>query len=703
MGYTALDKMQEINERIEQYRTPVGPMVPSFQAEYKEPSMEYHALRFIRDDCEDLRFVRDQEHMELKDRDGKSTDVNQIPLNMQYDLDRLCLENALKRFFDSGSQEDAFDVYYCYIDMFFGGSDSGRKMVELLSEFEANTSVLLSNHRDHYAHSVYVFAIGLALFRESKLLRKAYCDYYCPRSNANSAAHEFLQFWGFTALFHDMGYPFELVYEQILGYFTTKDDRVNADQQRKKIPFLAYRKAEKYMAENFNIVNRRLMTEKQRKRLDGKTITPALLLAECIAEKLWPTCNELTHYKKYLKEATASDSLDSYRAYLEELIDTKSTEPERHDYHMDHAYFSVMILLHNLQTLIPDKSKINYRYADALAAIMLHNSLFQHEILKEATVPAPLSPKTFPLAYFLMLCDELQCWNRRSYGQNTRRECFPFACDLEIRGNGICGNYLFDKYYTDQLAPNEKSGVYTKIRSGTYLEKFEKLFGVNMGEKTINLSVKLEQREWNWDTNQYVSYSSFQHLYSFAVALNAYYAFGLKGETVPNDDDAAKRAFDTLSLEYRLSNIAFAKRFAFYLHKLRCFYTDREVAYKRKTDFEDWELDRIGELEHNRWLEERKSMGWIYGCWYLDSRIGKEKRTSGGEAGVSGCELPAVTAKQRRELIRVHKNLIPYWGLTEDDVRKDKQPLKDVMAFLEKHDGIHIYYLNQDALPPITN
>lgn len=96
-------------------------------------------------------------------------------------------------------------------------------------------------------------------------------------------------------------------------------------------------------------------------------------------------------------------------------------------------------------------------------------------------------------------------------------------------------------------------------------------------------------------------------------------------------------------------------------------------------------------------------MGWIYGCWYLDSRIGKEKRTSGGEAGVSGCELPAVTAKQRRELIRVHKNLIPYWGLTEDDVRKDKQPLKDVMAFLEKHDGIHIYYLNQDALPPITN
>ena len=108
------------------------------------------ALKFIDETCTNLRFdsaITEKEKTEgLK---GTSISKNQIPYNMQMDIDRLCLSNAVKRFLKSGKKEDAFDVYFCYIEMFIGGYENSRRMIELLSEFEENGSGLLMKHRDH--------------------------------------------------------------------------------------------------------------------------------------------------------------------------------------------------------------------------------------------------------------------------------------------------------------------------------------------------------------------------------------------------------------------------------------------------------------------------------------------------------------------------------------------------------------------------
>lgn len=713
MSYTALDKMREQNKQKSEYRDPVGPFIPAFQEKYKAPSMEYHALMFIREDCEELRFKKDARHQDLEDREGRSTERNQIPLHMEYDLDRLCLENALKRFFDSGAQEDAFDVYYCYIEMFFAKKGRGRKMVELLSEYEANTSVLLSQHRDHYAHSVYVFAIGLALFRESKLIRTAYCDRYCKGSDPHMAAHHFLRYWGFTALFHDIGYPFEVAYEQIRSYFSAEpDDETETERKpekpQKNPPFVLYWNVEKYISEGFENIWRNLATKEQQQQFAGwDSVSPALLLADSIAAKLWDSCRDNPDYQQFLenkrKRAEITDSLETYRKYIYQLIYTKPRRPDRHCHYMDHAFFSAMILLRNLGDLA-QKSEINPRYTDALTAILLHNSLFSHEIMKDAKKKAALRPDIHPLAYLLILCDELQCWNRRSYGQSSRRQYHPFACRLEIRGNQIGATYIYDQNYK-----RDDSGTYKKMTTVVdgkiiFLAKIERLVELNGGGGTsLALSLKTEKDEWRPDGRQYISSSSYQHLYILAVALNAQYLYRKKGKKVSKavalKEVNTNREFNNLSLEYRLSNIAQAKQFSYYLHKLSCFYTDRDVACLRKTGFDDWELDRIGELEHNRWLEERKSMGWVYGSWYLNSRFVESMREKEKTDIIPSEEETAQREKQRRELVRVHKDMIPYWGLSEETTRKDKQPLNDMMEFLEENDGIRIYYLNQD-LPP---
>ena len=93
-------------------------------------------------------------------------------------------------------------------------------MVELLSEYELNGSSLLMKHRDHYSHSVYVFALGLAIYETNPAYRALFRAFYALETAPEAeAAHRFLEYWGLSALFHDIGYPFELPFEQVLSYF----------------------------------------------------------------------------------------------------------------------------------------------------------------------------------------------------------------------------------------------------------------------------------------------------------------------------------------------------------------------------------------------------------------------------------------------------------------------------------------------------
>ena len=50
------------------------------------------------------------------------------------------------------------------------------------------------------------------------------------------AAHFFLEYWGMTSLFHDIGYPFELTFEQVMAFFDAGDDDRTANN-----PFIVYK------------------------------------------------------------------------------------------------------------------------------------------------------------------------------------------------------------------------------------------------------------------------------------------------------------------------------------------------------------------------------------------------------------------------------------------------------------------------------
>ena len=447
MSYTAIEKMRKENKK--RFGKDVGPFLPKpFPREARGMDLKSAVLRFLDKRCVDLRRDAEIEKLETKKGyQGSSLRPNQIPYNMQMDLDRLCLKNEIAKFIDSGVAEDAYTVYYSFIEMFIGKDGKSQSMVELLSEFESNASSLLMSHRDHYSHSVYVFALGLAIFETNDWFRKVFSTAYRFKDGGEGkeSACAFLEYWGLTALFHDIGYPFEIPFEQILAYF-------EVDQKKKKrgtdSVYIAYQNV-KPLIKIENEDRARLA-----KLYNGENF-------EDVAELLsFGITQRLGKAYKFTNE------------FMDQKIRSKPTHPEKNNYFMDHAFFSACRLYQELVRILKPENLQKY-HVDAITAIMLHNSLFKFAIVgyKSDDLKAPLKAKLHPLAWMLMLCDELQCWDRTAYGRNSRDELHPMAVDFSFADQQIHAMYYYDKDEKDKILAYKKQYQAWKDEGGSEEEK----------------------------------------------------------------------------------------------------------------------------------------------------------------------------------------------------------------------------------------
>ncbi len=104
MAYPALRQMAERNRA--RFGREVGPAQPYLSGgNGAGGDLKSAALRFLHERCEGLRFSDETAAQEAADGQYRGTSFlpNQIPYNMEMDLDRLCLERELERFIDSGA------------------------------------------------------------------------------------------------------------------------------------------------------------------------------------------------------------------------------------------------------------------------------------------------------------------------------------------------------------------------------------------------------------------------------------------------------------------------------------------------------------------------------------------------------------------------------------------------------------------------
>ncbi len=504
-------------------------------------------------------------------------------------------------------------------------------------------------HRDHYSHSVYVFLLGLAIYKNDGAVRQAYNQKYGLKEGKDACAH-FLKYWGMLVLFHDIGYPFEIAHQQMKVYALSLMGMSGEDMNRVSgyAPFVSYKGMDEFV------------------RVEGVQKDLNLIYAEAITERIGAAYGKDTEYLY----GVLSD-----RAVNEYLTDRNGKSKYLY---MDHAYFSGLILLkkylesHEGEQTAPDE------LMDAFVAVILHNSLFKFDIRGHQR-GLRLSDNQ-PLAYLLMLCDELQCWDRTAYGQNSRNDVYPFDFDLYISDNQMKWIYYFDKSYAEEAAASK---VYRNMTWGYINKEKKRVEGYKFADdiqEIIQLENKISIDTFmvtkNKRTGRYLSDTSYLNLYDFALALHGRYEQFADMESL-TDEDIQKRlreSFAKLPLELKLSNIRQAKGFAKHLEAIGCFYTDRAVDYERLTEFTQEELRILAKLEHESWSNEKLDMGWRYGTDYLKSDH----------------------VKRERARTRLHKDLVDFNALGDEDIRKDSEPMRLMIRLLKVFDGLRIYRLKDE-------
>ena len=73
---------------------------------------------------------------------------------------------------------------------------------------------------------------------------------------------------------------------------------------------------------------------------------------------------------------------------------------------------------------------------DAASAILLQHNYYKHVLQKPPFALPPLSAERHPIGYLLILCDELQEWNRQAYGIEDKKKVH--AADCKIRMDAGC-------------------------------------------------------------------------------------------------------------------------------------------------------------------------------------------------------------------------------------------------------------------------
>jgi len=659
MGYNALEQMREKNLR--EYGVKDSVHIPPLPKTARNYGRE--ALSFVRDCCENLNFdTVDPQRKALEDSDGCSSGPGKIPYNMERDIDRLSFEVAIGRFLATGSREDAFDIYYCYCEIFkpFGtGYGSTGRLLEMLAEHESNASSLLMKHRDHYSHSVYVFLIGIALYKNNAAIHQAYNKRFGLEEGPAAACH-FLKYWGITSLFHDIGYPFEIAHQQMKAYVCKLD--ANNNDERGFAPYVSYRRTEDFALTRLGDLN--------------------ALYARALTERMSLGYLQRVGVEPYVLQHKLLRMLKDRPVHA---------NPDSMDYlYMDHAYFSGIMLakayLDNHRG-ITEYEMMPEAMLDSLCAIILHNSIFNHTMRELIFVSEPLSlDDQQPLSYLLFLCDELQCWDRTAYGQNTRANVYAFDFDMTFDDQDTHLTYYFDENYREKL-PASKAYVnlgcdgYTKKGGATYegrckfADDINKILhlhdafpafqgNVNEPDNSGLFQRAIEKKARH--RGLYLSDSNYFNLYKFALALNGRYC---GAET----QEEMEQAFENrLSLEYKLSNIAQAKGFGPHLEKIDCFYTDRAVDYEPVYSFSTTELATLAEIEHERWCGEKISMGWQYGTHHV---------------GV----LNGSNDGKMRERLRMHNDLVDFAALSDEDIYKDEAPMAKMLELIRLFDGLTIY------------
>jgi hypothetical protein len=543
------------------------------------------------------------------------------------DLPLTNLKVAIDKFLELETKEKALDVYTAFFDCFRIKLEGGSfiDLLDALLAYEENSAVLLEKQRDHLVHSVNVFILGLSIFGQNTFFRKAFRDTRCkPYDGAQSTpSAEFLFRWGLAALLHDIGYPIEIIHNQFKSFISFIGD-VYGDKGSE--PYLDY-----FHFDTLDSISEILF----KSAFTGK-------FTKTLPESLHFDTLKPTHLLAYNFHSTLGVPYEEVKNVITNFLSVMQKGS-----FVDHGYYSAIILLKWYGYLIQRSgfpSDILYNpILDSAGAIFLHN-FYRMGLMKPPFSLGALSVWSHPIGFLLILCDELQEWNRTAYGSKDKKRVLAEASAIEIGDGTLDIHYITTSGVMDENFGDEK----TKFLQNVLLMSDIFPYGVKITQTTRS-DFEIHRRD---DITPRPLLSNLERM---AKIIHANY-----NEMCKSDEKVVLYpTWEKLPDDLKYSNVRQARGV---YEKLRlCGWTvsDKELPQWQEVEsFTPEQIEMLALEEHDEWLSERIAGGWTLG--------------------------------ERDNAKKTNPYLIPYSSLPEKTKEYDRDVVRNIFPML-KQLGLRVY------------
>ncbi len=498
------------------------------------------------------------------------------------------LAEAARAFLDDETPENAFAVYRNFFDSYRitlpGRSDLFLDLVDLLRDYEKTAATLIEKQRDHFIHSVNVFLTGLAIWEQNPRLRAAF-DAAVPEEGFDAARRtkyeEFFFRWGLASLFHDVGYPVEIVGNQINRFI-----RMIADADGDEVKVRAQISYQNFAELNHirELVPKRSFTKAYYDAYESCSYVDLLTPLDLIAHRI--------------HRCFATD-LAGTKAALDRFVDDMAASG-----FIDHGYYSALIVLkwygYAMQRAGEDPRRFFWPVVDSAAAIFLHN-YYRNVLQKPPFSLGPMRAADDPIAFLLILCDELQEWHREAHGILTRTFTLADTVNLSLREDYLAATFVTRRGRLPEGFCAEKKELLHKVLG------VEEIFplGLDVDAESLDTFASLKPQLKKASPRPLL-----RDLEMLAIAIHARY--NEKQLADHPDRPLAYPDFSALPDDLKYSNLRQAQGVYDKLELI-----GRTLGPKGRagaiTSFTDEEVELMAAFEHEQWMRERLSRGWRKG------------------------------------------------------------------------------------------
>jgi hypothetical protein len=529
----------------------------------------------------------------------------------------LYLDAAIADFFALGNNKNAYEVYRLFLDIYhidYGKKGSFLDLLDAMKSYEENISTMNDHQRDHYVHSVNVFLLGLYIYHANSNYREffaAQINTRCNKPHYSSLDEEFLFCWGITALFHDIGYPLEIISNQIKKYVRfVSDVSSGAPDARPFVDFMDFHALDSIHLSKPELISLSEFVQESTLAVGHAHVKPN----DAKQASIKPT--NILAYNLHQSFGLDVGEIDALiQGYLRKMQENNF---------MDHGFFSAIIVLkwygELLQQSHSPTTLLFNEIALASESMLLHN-YYAGTLMKPPHKLGALSPKDHALAYLLILCDESQEWNRKIFGKRDQKELL-FVNNSEVAANE---DTLEIKYITssgifpDNFATLRRAALYKRLQVEPVFSQGIKLYAETVpgfyAENSLDYLVAPRLL--------------IDHLERLAQMIHEDY-ISKQLERHP-EQNLEYESWDSLPPSMKYSNVRQAASIPDKLSKIRCYLKEKDsskddaqdgtqdaiaegVAAEEVEAFSEQELEFLAQYEHELWVTERTESGWTFGA-----------------------------------------------------------------------------------------